>query len=357
MWCFISDQFLWNEDVIAFQGDEFLSDRGIQFSHSVYHCQVGQAIYRDIVPIWDIETGKLTDFSTHFAFSIDTQNNKTYGSGIVFFLASVGFQIPINSAAVFFGLYNKTYMNSSQNQILHVEFDSHADPDWDPSYQHVGININSVTSSILTPLNVSFHSGDIADVWISYNSTTKNFTVSWKWKSTSNSFEDTTLSYKIDLTTILPQWAVVGFAGATGTNFERHTLFSWEFNSSLDIKQTSKNNGNIVNIVVGATVSVGVFIIIVITTIFVVMCKLKQRKKTGEEVNLTSMNQDLEREAGPRRFSTKLLAMATNNFSNERKPREGGFGAVYRGYIPDIDLTIAVKKISSGSKQGREKSI
>ncbi|KAE8652365.1 hypothetical protein Csa_022165 [Cucumis sativus] len=49
--------------------------------------------------------------------------------------------------------------------------------------------------------------------------------------------------------------------------------------------------------------------------------------------------------------------MATNNFSKERKLGQGGFGAVYRGYIPDIDLSVAVKKISRGSRQGRKEYI
>ncbi|KAK9904366.1 hypothetical protein M0R45_000802 [Rubus argutus] len=82
---------------------------------------------------------------------------------------------------------------------------------------------------------------------------------------------------------------------------------------------------------------------------------MKQKKrKTPETENLTSMNNDLERGAGPRRFSYTDLATATNNFSNERKLGHGGFGAVYRGYLADLDTVVAVKKISSGSRQGRK---
>lgn len=153
----------------------------------------------------------------------------------------------------------------------------------------------------------------------------------------------------------------MGFSAATGLNLERHTLFSWEFNSTLDIKQTSENNGKKVDIIVGVTVSIGVLIIMATTT-FALLWRLKKKRKrtkseNPEEVNLTSINDDLERGAGPRRFSHNLLAMATNNFSIDRKLGEGGFGAVYRGYVPDLDLIMAVKKISRGSKQGRKEYI
>ncbi|PQP99863.1 hypothetical protein Pyn_05596 [Prunus yedoensis var. nudiflora] len=49
------------------------------------------------------------------------------------------------------------------NQIVLVEFDSYANPEWDPRYEHVGINNNSIASAVSTSWNAtSFHSGDIA---------------------------------------------------------------------------------------------------------------------------------------------------------------------------------------------------
>jgi len=51
------------------------------------------------------------------------------------------------------------------------------------------------------------------------------------------------------------------------------------------------------------------------------------------------------------RFVYKDLVLATNRFSAQRKLGEGGFGAVYRGYLNEIDMMVAVKKLSGGSKQ------
>ncbi|XWS39802.1 hypothetical protein CRYUN_Cryun18bG0085700 [Craigia yunnanensis] len=57
------------------------------------------------------------------------------------------------------------------------------------------------------------------------------------------------------------------------------------------------------------------------------------------------------------RAKKKTLAesiQATNNFVEEQKLGEGGFGAVYRGILKDLtfDFEVAVKKISTTSHQG-----
>lgn len=36
---------------------------------------------------------------------------------------------------------------------------------------------------------------------------------------------------------------------------------------------------------------------------------------------------------------------------------EGGFGAVYKGYLNGLDMMVAIKKFARGSKQGRREFI
>ncbi|GLT47419.1 hypothetical protein SLA2020_211190 [Shorea laevis] len=55
---------------------------------------------------------------------------------------------------------------------------------------------------------------------------------------------------------------------------------------------------------------------------------------------------------GPRKFSYDELAKATKNFADEEKLGEGGFGAVYKGFLRDSGTDVAVKRVSRGSKQG-----
>nr|POE51014.1 l-type lectin-domain containing receptor kinase ix.1 [Quercus suber] len=269
-------------------GDAMVTLGAIEMNRVHYLNRVGQAFYAKGVPLWDPDTGKLTDFSTHFSFLIDTQGMNTYGHGLAFFLAPLS--------------------------------DSFANPEWDPSVEHVGLNNNAIYSAVYTPWNASLHSGDTADVWIIYNSSTKNLSVSWKYQTTSNAQENTSLFYEIDLMKVLPQWVKVGFSATTGSYVERHTLQSWEFSSSLDIKETNGKNAKTKRFVVGLAVSGGVLIVGAIFAFVVLLIWKGKKKVVVETVNLASINDELEgRVGGPRRFSYRDLVSATNHFSNEKK--------------------------------------
>jgi hypothetical protein len=218
------------------------SDGQVNFNiNGLYTGQVGRILYAEKVLLWDSSTGQLTDFKTHYTFIINTQNRTRYGHGLSFFLVPDGYEIPPNSSGGMMGLFNTTTM-ASRNKIVHVEFDSYPNDEWGETTEHVGINNNSIISSVSTPWNASFHSGDTAEVSITYNSTTKNLTVSWKYQTTANPQEVTSLSCQIDLMKILPEWVTIGFSAATGSVGEIHNLLSWEFESTLDITTTNNNN-------------------------------------------------------------------------------------------------------------------
>ncbi|CAN6352323.1 unnamed protein product [Urochloa humidicola] len=55
---------------------------------------------------------------------------------------------------------------------------------------------------------------------------------------------------------------------------------------------------------------------------------------------------------GPKRFSYDELAVATGNFSDDRRLGSGGFGSVYRGFMEDTNRDVAVKRVSKTSRQG-----
>lgn len=350
-----------DDNNILYQGDAAASVGAIELINKYqYTCRVGLITYSHPVQLWDAETGKLSDFTTRFSFTIDTLNNSLFGHGLVFFLAPIGIQIPPNSAGGFLGLFNTTTIDSASNQIVMVEFDSFKNAEWDPSdvAGHVGINNNSLSSTAYTAWNASFHSQDTTDVLVTYNGTTKNLSVSWRFRDTSNSQEKTSISNIIDLRQILPEKVSVGFAAATGTYTTRHTLQSWEFNSSLDVKESKGLEPQKIRIIVGVTVPIGVLMAVLIGWCLISRRRrLQVKEKSAETANLTGINDDLERGAGPRRFSYNDLASATSNFNGDKKLGEGGFGAVYKGYLIDLDVAIAVKRISRGSRQGKKEYI
>ncbi|CAG7891439.1 unnamed protein product [Brassica rapa] len=110
----------------------------------------------------------------------------------------------------------------------------------------------------------------------------------------------------------------------------------------------------IIGVSVSGFVLVTFFIVLLITFL---KWKYRREKAEEEKENLTSINEDLERGAGPRKFSYKELASAANNFSVDRKLGEGGFGAVYKGYLTGLDMMVAIKKFTGGSTQGKREFV
>ncbi|KAM7275764.1 hypothetical protein ACFE04_017630 [Oxalis oulophora] len=316
-----------DDDKIVYKGDAHPENGTVEMTSVTYPSRIGQLLYADKVRLWDSRTGNMSNISTHFTFLVDTQGSNLYGHGIVFFFAPVGFQIPINSAAGFLGLFNTSTAKLPKHEILMVEFDTFNNPECDPRdvAGHVGINNNSLVSTVYTAWNVSVHSGDSADVWITYDADTKNLSVKWAYQKTNNPRENSSLSLKINLQKVLPEWVTVGFSAATGTSVERHALSFWEFSSSLESDKTGLNRGK------------GLIIIIIIvacsTVVIAVAASMIMRKKWmdgksktyDDTINLTSANfSELERITGPRRFSYEELVSATRNFSDDQRLGQGG---------------------------------
>ncbi|KAJ9177474.1 hypothetical protein P3X46_012690 [Hevea brasiliensis] len=343
-----------NDTSIIYEGNAAPIAGNVEFSNVDYMCQIGRATYVEKIPIWNSRTKQLSDFNTHFSFFIDTQGRNQHGAGLAFFLAPVGSHSPINSAGGFMGLYNITNIFSHESQMVHIEFDSYGNREWEVPYPHVSINNNSLQSATFTRWNTSLHSGDPADVWITYNATTKNLSLSWKYQTTSLPQENTSLSLIIDLTTVLPEWIVIGFSASTSNRVERHVLQSWKFNSTLEMHAEKENNSNKIKLTAALAVSGG-FLLTAMVAFLIFWIRKKKKEVITENMNLISMNDEIESVAGPRSYSYQDLVLATRNFSNERKLGQGGFGAVYKGYLTHFGMTVAVKKITKRSNKDVKK--
>lgn len=126
---------------IILEGDAAASIGTIELINKYnYNCRAGRSTYANQVPLSDSATGEVTHFSTHFTFSIQ-KTTPSYGAGLSFFMAPVGYPIPPNSPGGFLGLFN-----------------SFPNPEWDPEFQHVGINNNSIKSAVFVPWNATLHS-------------------------------------------------------------------------------------------------------------------------------------------------------------------------------------------------------
>ncbi|CAM0901446.1 unnamed protein product [Alopecurus aequalis] len=109
-------------------------------------------------------------------------------------------------------------------------------------------------------------------------------------------------------------------------------------------------------------VTVGTTVVVVISASLCMWFLLRRRRRKAmarqQELDIFDEQpmeeEEFEKGAGPKRFRYNELAVATNYFSDEEKLGEGGFGSVYRGYLKEADLHVAVKRISKGSQQGKK---
>ncbi|KAF5743954.1 putative kinase [Tripterygium wilfordii] len=218
----------------------------------------------------------------------------------------------------------------------------------------------------------SIPNGTETEVWITYDSIKKNLSVEFAYvdrESKKRSVGE--ISYEVDLRKILPQLVSIGFSGSTGNAFEINTISSWAFNSSSSFSYSSLNESvplrekpspfsdtNPEREERDLAVGFGIgfcFLIICLVLLHIRSRTKKMRQVENVDVSIVlqvSFGDEFQRGLGPKKFSSTELAEATKNFAEEDMLGEGGFGAVYRGFLKDLNSYVAVKRISSASKQG-----
>ncbi|KAK0608674.1 hypothetical protein LWI29_034198 [Acer saccharum] len=271
--------------------------------------------------LWDARTGQIADFSTHFSFNISQLPEGWIGDGLAFFLSPNGSQVPENATGGCLALFtNCSDFKVPKNPIVAVEFDTYQNG-WDPNglddpRDHVGININSIKSVTNLTWGTSMKNGSIANAWISYNSQTSNLSLFLTYLDNPVFLGNSTLSYKVNLSKVLPEWVNVGFSSATGEGVEIHYILSWEFNSTElisdqgnDAIPPTSNNGNKaqgganIGVVIGSVVGGLVLVGGVLSTL--VFSWRKSRKAEDQQSTVESDDHSIDNEfehgMGPKR--------------------------------------------------------
>ncbi|KAL7227541.1 hypothetical protein ACSBR1_022404 [Camellia fascicularis] len=292
-----------------------------------------------------------------------------YGDGLAFFLVPNGSTPDITSGGAM-GLPINPQTNKWTTPFVAVEFDTCPHNDRYPKETHVGIDINSLTSNATQVWYNNITYGIENEAWISYDSSSQNLSVIFTG-SINNQRIKSSLSYLVDLREYLSEWVTIGFSAATGRYFEKHTIKSWQFNSTLQIDVSTEPDPGpalapntvipglgkkmgaktkkalVVRLIVGSLVFVGG-----LALVGFVMRKKSIAKEEDKFAIEISMNNEFEAGTGPKKFSYGQLFRATNHFAKEQKLGEGGFGGVYRGFLKESNSYVAVKRISKGSRQG-----
>ncbi|KAK2983197.1 hypothetical protein RJ640_018542 [Escallonia rubra] len=341
-----------NGSYISSQGIQLTTDeRGTDQLH-----KAGRATYIRPLHLWDSATGELADFSTNFKFVIDSRGSTPYADGFAFFLAP---NDSVISPGFSLGLPIDPVTRRASYQFVAVEFDTYWHKDWDPidsSFypvgDHAGINIKSLVSSKFENGLSNITQGGENEAWISYDSASQNLSVVFTGYQNNVTIKQYGLNYIVDLRKELPEWVIFGFSAATGLYLETNTVKSWSFNSSDLRIGVNKGPTTKTGLVVGLSVGLCVLVGGLASIFFGFRRKRRTEENDGELGFDVGMDSEFERGTGPKKFSYNELAHATSDFAEVEKLGEGGFGGVYKGFLKELGSYVAVKRVSSNSKQG-----
>ncbi|XP_058782678.1 G-type lectin S-receptor-like serine/threonine-protein kinase At4g27290 [Vicia villosa] len=118
-------------------------------------------------------------------------------------------------------------------------------------------------------------------------------------------------------------------------------------------EEVSGGNKKSHTLTIAITIPLVIVFLLVIIVFYIYKRKRKQRGKEDKSKNiiLTKMKEE-EQDFELPFFDLSTMIDATNNFSNDNKLGEGGFGPVYKGILAQERREIAVKRLSRSSKQG-----
>lgn len=334
--------------------DATFTSNGIDLTPTALGQRVGWLQYSLPIPLLQTPS-----FSTFFSFQIfpnSSINSTTQGDGLAFILVNNS-QGPNNaSSAGGFGLFSGSVLDHA----FAVEFDTFQNTNYnDTSNSHVGIDINTVVSSVVqdtsgTPLDLHSSNDSTFYSWIDYNSSSHLLQV-YLGNQTAKP-QTPILNHTFDLSTIFTDTMYAALGASVGSAYEHHLILSWNFttlNGSTFEGSTSPTSNYRSNYTMqgsnspspkcrhcaeGIGSGVGVFIIfLVIVAVFIMMKSLRPK--------------DDFTFAAPGRYTYKELRRATGGFSESNLLGRGAFGIVYKGILPSDKSEVAVKKLLLSSKE------
>ncbi|WVZ51057.1 hypothetical protein U9M48_002245 [Paspalum notatum var. saurae] len=299
-----------NDSNLKYLGNATAFGDRISLTKAGTNWSTSRVVYLQPVRLWD--AGKRASFTTDFSFAISIPDtNKPYerADGMAFFIgpSSATTTMPPDAKGAFLGLFNNLANPANDGlpppQTVGVEFDTNYSDGLDPpelAYpappDHIGIDTKNISSTYYRELGGLDLNGTMR-ARVEYDGRSKAMSVSL-WLANGHNWS---LNGAVDLMAAgVPQDAYIGFSAATGGQSEDHQLLSWSFSSSTD------NSWN--------------------------------EEDDIEYVELDQLN-------------LSVLRAATNNFCEENKLGEGGFGEVFKGTLQDKE-EIAVKRLLQNSSQG-----
>ncbi|KAG5534428.1 hypothetical protein RHGRI_022527 [Rhododendron griersonianum] len=299
------------------------------------------------------KTSRVASFNSSFLFSYyPLGRNTSPGEGLAFILVPFWNRAQSSSYGPYLGLTGIGIDGSSYHRLLAIEFDN-VKQEFDPDANHVGLNINSIRSNVtasLTPLGIELAPEGQArfyNVWVQYDGVNKVIEVyiarQAELEGETPSRPDTpVLKSNLDLREVLNQRSYFGFSASTGgLNAQLNCIFRWnltvEYYSEDAPVPEDKHPPQKKNILLEVGIGVPLLVIGVAVTGYYHLRKKQSMVPLKSDTLLGALKRLPET---PREFQFKDLKMATNNFDEKNKLGQGGFGVVYRGYLPKENLIL-----------------
>lgn len=324
---------------------------------------IGRVLHKTKVPAKSSSSaagaGAVLPFSTSFIFAISPLRGYSPGHGLAFLFAPVT-GTGGASDAQYLGLFNLSTNGRADNHVLAVEFDLFPNPDFsDIDGNHVGLDINSLTSLASQPAGYYTTSADFVDLvlnngenyqaWIDYRDSTINITMA---PAGMGKPERPLLSETVNLSAVFEDEMYVGFCAATGQRVESHRILSWSFSNTnfsayealvttnlpSFVLRDSKSGSRTFAAAISATSAALAALLLTGGYLFYA----RRRRRAREDI------EDWELDYWPHRIEYRDIHRATRGFSDRNLIGAGGNGKVYKGVLHRTE-DVAVKCIACGS--------
>ncbi|XP_047056933.1 probable L-type lectin-domain containing receptor kinase S.5 [Lolium rigidum] len=275
---------------------------------------------------------RVASFNTTFSMNVYYED-AIPGEGLAFVIAPSLARPPPGSEGGFLGLTNATLQAAgpAANRFVAVEFDTF-NQSYDPSANHVGLDIGSVVSNVtanLADFNITIatqpkNSANYT-VWIEYDGVGRNITVYMGARGKPRPGTPV-LAAPLDLSEHVPEHAYIGFSGSTGAAYELNCILDWTLWIETFPEDKVKKWWIVLVAVVGSVGVAG----IAIAAFF--LARISRARRAVEQ-RQARLGHTLSHLPGmPREFTYESLRKATNSFHEQLG--EGAYGVVYKGTLP-----------------------
>jgi serine/threonine protein kinase len=354
------------EDNLTLDGNAMVTPDGLlELTNDTIN--LGHAFYPTPLNFSQHLNSTVQSFSVSFVFAILSVHADISADGLAFFVAPS--RNLSNTWAQYIGLLNSGNDGNASNHMFAVELDTTQNDEFkDIDNNHVGININSLTSLQAHHTgyyddksglfnNLTLISGKAMHVWADYDGAASQISVSLAPMGANKPVRPL-LSAPYNLSLILRDPSFIGFSATTGAISTRHCVLGWSFainNPAPDIDISKlpklprigpKPHSKVLEITLPIASASLVF------TVGLVIILVVYRR-----LRYTEVKEDWEVDFGPHRFTFKDLFNATKGFKRKNLLGVGGFGKVYKGVLPKSKAEVAVKRVSHESRQGMKEFI